>query len=51
MIKRKVLRARMTKGSYLEVAKFKAAYFKNDNDCKRCDKEAALLAKKAEEKT
>ena len=45
MIKKKALRARMTKGSYLEVAKFKAAYFKNDNDCKRCDEEAALLAK------
>ena len=49
MIKKKALRARMTKGSYLEVAKFKAAYFKNDNDCKRCDEEAALLAKKTED--
>ena len=46
MIKKKGLRARMTKGSYLEVAKFKAAYFKKDNDCKRCDEEAALLGKK-----
>ena len=45
MIKKKALRARMTKGSYLEVAKFKAAYFKNHNDCKRSDQEAAILAK------
>ena len=45
MIKKKALRARMTKGFYLDVAKFKAVYFKHDNDCKRCDEEAAMLAK------